>query len=127
MTMDIKIQSYTSLEQSQKLAEFLPLESADMYYHKDRNNDFVQYPHFVEEYQSMTDRKIVFGDNVIPCWSLAALLDVLPKIINHETLFVEALASLWHVGYRGIYTVRSFNLVDACYEMVVELHEQNLL
>ena len=109
------MKSYTDLEQSRKLAKILPIETADMYYHKDRNNDFVQYPHFVKEYQSMTDRDIIFNEDIIPCWSLTALLDVLPKTINHNTLFIETSPALWHIGYRGTYIARSENLIDACY------------
>ena len=110
MTM---IKSYTDIEQSRKLAEFLPIESADF------------------QNKTIESNADVDVDNVsyviYPCWSLAALLNVLPKIIKHETLFVETSASLWHVGYRGIYTVRSVNLVDACYEMILKLHELKML
>ena len=66
-------------------------------------------------------------DNQIPCWSLAALLGVLPNIINNETLFIETSAALWHIGYRSIFTARADNLVDACYEMILKLHKLNLL
>ncbi len=62
-----------------------------------------------------------------PCWSLAALLSILPKIVNNKTLFIETSAALWHVGYRNIYTARADNPVDACYEMILSLHEQNIL
>ena len=59
------IKSYTDLEQSKKLAEILPLESADM----------------------MHDRLIVipFNDgSLTPCWSLAVLLNVLPLGLYDE-------------------------------------------
>ena len=49
------MKSYTDLNQSKKLAEILPIESADM----------------------------CFNDNE-PCWSLAALLDILPETIEDE-------------------------------------------
>ena len=62
-----------------------------------------------------------------PCWSLASLLSVLPKIINNETLFIETSAALWHIGYRNIYIARADNPVDACYEMIMRLNELNLL
>jgi hypothetical protein len=64
---------------------------------------------------------------VSPCWSLAALLDILPKTINHNTLFIETSPALWHVGYRNIYTVRADTFVDACYELVLKLHKQKVL
>lgn len=108
----------TSIEQSRRLIELgVDINTANMYWSLTNQN----HPPVIRKYCAE------YGGMQLPAWSLTALLDVLPKIINHETLFVKALASLWHVEYRGIYTVRSFNLVDACYEMVVELHEQNLL
>lgn len=60
------IKSYTDISQSKKLAEILPVESADMWYHPDLSD----YPDYVE-------RCSIYN---IPCWSLAALLDVLPEI-----------------------------------------------
>ena len=67
------MKSYTDLKQSRKLAEILPLETADMCYIKGKAHLGFLY----EEYKE-------FGDSVLqeyePCWSLAALLNVLPKI-----------------------------------------------
>jgi hypothetical protein len=69
------MKSYTDLEQSKKLAEILPLESADNYYswHDERYyvvNKDCPYPYSLKE--------------KIPCWSLAALLQVLPLGIYDE-------------------------------------------
>ena len=68
------IKSYTDLEQSKKLAEILPIESADMRYHT------------ISHYDPTPCYEIVytveFGkakDRDIPCWSLAALLNLLPS------------------------------------------------
>ena len=112
------IKSYTDISQSKKLAEILPLESADMIYTivNGYHTPFIRIETIKEMYE----------DDVL-CWSLAALLDVLPKIINNETLFIETSAALWHIGYRNIYTARVDNPVDACYEMIIRLHELNLL
>ena len=114
--------SYTDIPRSKKLAEILPLESADMcwQYQKDRwvgEPDYEEFPQF----EHATDKRD------IPCWSLAALLGVLPKIINNETLFIETSAALWHIGYRNIYTARADNPIDACYELILKLNELNLL
>lgn len=113
------IKSFTSLEQSKKLAEILPLESADMYY-------------WCADHYPKEDWIIEVGtpdDNYeyICAWSLATLLDALPKIINNETLFIETSSLLWHIGYRNIYTARADNPIDACYEMILKLKEKNLL
>jgi len=79
------IKSYTDIEQSKKLAEILPTESADMCYKciEDDPYDIVckPYSEWKEEYKGL----LVRGDaNVIPCWSLAALLQVLPLGIYDE-------------------------------------------
>ena len=69
----LTIKSYTDLEQSKKLAIILPLESADMYWYRDavtkennpRNMSLSQVPKNKSMYY-------------YPCWSLTALLSVLP-------------------------------------------------
>ena len=110
------MKSYTNLEQSKKLAVILPLESADMTY---IGSDLIPYPYCESKFKG--------EDNVYPAWSLASLLDVLPKIVNNETLFIETSAALWHIGYRNIFTARVDKPIDACYEMIIKLHELNLL
>ena len=133
------MKSYTDLEQSEKLAEFLPLKSADMYYHKDRYDDFVEIPHFNTEYKSMVDRDIVYCDNIIPCWSLSALFDILEGEIDGEEgetyqLKIEKDGDWWSVWYEEQYdeanpieTESTQDILDACYKMIVKLHEENLL
>ena len=107
------MKSYTDLEQSKKLAEILPLESADMWF----ANGIIVARDSVNE----PDIKSVF-----PCWSLAALLSVIPKpdlIQNSEgTWLVRSWVNAypWSVGGYS-------NPVDACYELILKLHEQNLL
>lgn len=85
------MKSYTDLGQSRKLTVFLSLESADKYYYKNRNNEFVQFPHLNNEYESMVDRNIVYNDDFIPCWSLVALLSVLPNgiVMNKDSQMVD--------------------------------------
>ena len=113
------MKSYTDLEQSKKLAEILPLESADMAYCAIHNIGQELYhcnvPIFV--YASNKD---------IPCWSLAALLKLLPKSAQLEkgdatelyrvTLPVELESSDWYI-----------ESVDACYEMILKLNELKML
>ena len=114
------IKSYTDLEQSKKLAEFLSFKSADMHYERA----------YFEGKQSDWFVKLgspIKSDDILPCWSLAALLSVLPKVINNETLFIETSLALWHIGYRNIYTARADNLVDACYELILKLNELKML
>lgn len=123
------IKSYTDISQSKKLAEILPLESADICYIKHSSSDNLNW-RFDDDFPPMILGNVPISEmtvEVLPCWSLSALLGVLPKIINNETLFIETSAALWHIGYRNIYTARADNPVDACYEMIVKLYEKNLL
>lgn len=122
-----KCKAFTSLKQSKKLAEFLPLESADMYYF-----GIDDYPNSSKQYHEILIGKIDKDDidefGHIPCWSLASLLDnVLPKIINNETLFIATSAALWHISYKNIYTAIDDNLIDACVELIEKLHELKML
>lgn len=112
----------TSIEQSKKLAEILPLESADMRY---------------DEYISYIDGtpKVGYKKGVtdgIPCWSLASLLDALP-LIDIENIEKEIYADDTYQyrvkayiddGYVGDWFD---NPIDACYDMIITLHEQKLL
>lgn len=110
------IKSYSDLQQSEKLAEILPLESADMYWFRDDTETPKIYP------------KDMMKDSVsvtLPCWSLAALLDVLPKGTNISTpdTLNKVRCSCWN-DYDITY---ASSPVDACYEMIIKLHELNLL
>lgn len=123
------MKSYVDLDQARKLAEILPLESADMCYIKGKAHLGFLY----EEYKEC-------GDTVLqeyePCWSLAALLSVIPKRIKEDYIFridvgIED-SSIWYnelsYGVNCILPdITADNLVDACYKMIVKLHELNLL
>ena len=114
------IKSHTDLEQSKKLAEILPLESADMRYEacyvspKEGIIEYESHPHFA---------KCI--ENCIPCWSLAALLGVLPKIHKLKPILDLEECSILYSG-TDIYVTAS-NLIDACVKMIEKLHEQKLL
>ena len=111
------IKAYTDLEQSKKLAEILPLESADMSW----VSNGLGKP-FARTIPIKGD-----PEELCACWSLAALLGVLPKVINNETLFIETSPALWHIGYRNVYTARTDNAIDCCVNMILKLHEKDLL
>lgn len=127
------IKSYTSLEQSKKLAEILPLESADMHYNVvgdaiigDYRSGISSAMSVAKAYKKNPDE---FAKNVIPCWSLAALLDIL----NYPTLVHELCGSekeKWFLSIYDpdeVYRVWENDPIDACYEMILKLNEQNLL
>ena len=113
----------TNLEQSKVLAEILPIESADMYY-------------WCGEYLRIVEHKAIDKDYDIPCWSLGALLKVIPKHIKTvNTLRIdidEKGFSIWYdeVGC-GVNTklpdITMENPINACVGIILKLHELNLL
>ena len=117
------MKSYTDIEQSKKLAEILPIESADM-----------KFPYFGDGQYGDTAQvgePIEFsGGKDIPCWSLAALLSVfsLPRLMLDEQEDGERGWLVSHytddTRYDSYYRDEP---IDACYELILKLHEQNLL
>lgn len=133
------MKSYTDIEQSKKLAKILPLESADMTYtpimdiDSMTNSGFLNIPDCYP-FNEFKDCNI----KPLPCWSLAALLNVLPKIYypikDHKTdLILGKPKDKWCVLYwdttgmqHGEETLGD-NPVDACVDMIVKLKERNLI
>ena len=117
------IKSYTDLSQSKKLAEILPLKSADMRFcfsHTLGGRTTGHYP--------MIGREPSLG--TIPCWSLAALLNVLPEgtILPKATNISYVGDVKYHCDCPKLNIDKWFdNPIDACYEMILKLHELNLL
>lgn len=133
MTMET-IKSYTDIERSKVLAEILPLDSADYF-----------YKYCIGHYNSIYYRLETYPYNKggnknhdIPCWSLAALLNVLPKIYypvkDHKTdLILGKPKDKWCLLYwdttgmqHGEETLGD-NPVDACADMIVKLKEKNMI
>lgn len=137
------MKAYTDLNQSKKLSEILPLESADMFWYRDavttevnpRIMNCMQIPELQSMYYS-------------PCWSLAALLGVLRTFTTPTAFSVKvSTPSLiktengYKLTYTGDYTpminneldveapIESMaeNAVDAYYEMIIKLHELKML
>ena len=127
------MKAYTDIEQSKKLTKILPIESADMWWSK----NFIYYNPTATigisaEYSNVYTYK--FGEDDIPCWSLAALLEVLPHTFDDHNLVSGKLSdnSGWYVCYDDDngdidYYVHNSNLIDACYEMILMLYEQKLI
>ena len=112
----VTTKSYTDLSQSKKLAEILPLESADMYYYKHSlENYYVPIP-IISKYSKM--------QNEIPCWSSSALLEIIRNNGRYELQMYEG---GYYFEANGFMTESYFNPVDDCYEMILKLHEQNLM
>ena len=129
------MKAYTDLEQSKKLAIFLPPDSADMEYLTIKETgSFIGTVPFVKDDSEVEDSAYSHTYNRIACWSLAALLSVLPTLDDRNAEFCKDIRyDKWHVYYHStatlsiIDTERYDNLIDAAYEMIMKLHELNLL
>ena len=140
------MKAFTDIEQSKKLADILPIESADMMWDDwsliDEGWKLIvgYYPEIEKDY----------GRKCYPAWSLAALLDILPSEFKYyETTYEIDIrkyaltddVDLYQIAYRNckidedghlswkdmINTGEKEDLVDCCYEMIVKLKEKDLL
>lgn len=118
------IKSFTDFSQSKKLAEILPLESADMCYRYYSGGMITGYGDCILAKSFITGKNVI-RENDLPCWSLAALLSILPNgiVMNKDSQNGRYHFSSTHVGTY----VTTDNPIDACYEMILKLHELNLL
>ena len=119
------VKSYTDIEQSRKLAKILSPESADTLHCIDFDGDLLftvpkQYSGSFRYQPELT----------IPCWSLSALLGILPN----GTDIVKAEADTENEKYMyvaeakgDIVSTFGNNPVDACYEMIMRLNELKML
>lgn len=103
------IKSYTDINQSKKLAEFLPLESADMYW------SFGNIKFMDDDYDSNVVQHI-------PAWSLAALLGVYPMVVGRDM----DMYCCWQ-NSKNLHSRHYDNPIDACVEMIIKLHELKML
>lgn len=118
------IKAYTDLSQSKKLAEILPLESADMYWKNGVSDKYIQCftPFVIDDYGSNVD-----FDYDVPCWSLAALLSVLPKGYSFVlTKSFDGEDYYCKLDGKPIETMAD-NPVDACVVMIEKLNELKML
>ena len=135
------IRAYTTIEQSRKLAKILPLETADMYYHWyiEEDGDTIESGHRITtpNIGNFITHKV--NKMILPCWSLAALLEQLPYElcdddgnsvylqINKENDVYQLVYTDPYGEFESIETDRYEHFVDACYEMIIHLNELNLL
>lgn len=125
----------TTISQSKKLAEILPLESADMHYCLEQRGVATEYEIGVTKfnYAKRFKGKCNIVD-VQPAWSLAALLELLPRRLEIVDNVYELSVYLYGLYYWNINNGNlcfeakdKDNFVDACYEAIVFLCEQKLL
>ena len=115
------MKSYADIKQCRKLAEFLPIKSADMCFNISQRHNM---PPLMTPYSKFNEFFDISPtpDFLIPCWSLAALLNVLPSSTldssddHHYRLHCMERFTEWYD-----------NPIDACYEMIMKLKEKNLL
>lgn len=123
------MKAYTDLDQSKKLAEILPLETADMYRVFENNSETRVY------YGKVPTAHFVCK----PCWSLAALFGVIPQEIfdgEYVINITEGRDKKWVISYDYIrnenfsfcgLSSSTSNLVDACTDIIIKLKERNIL
>lgn len=117
------MKAYTDLEQSKKLAEILPIESADAFYDmaepEKRQVPIIGNP---DDYYDMEDW-------TIPCWSLAALIELMGECRMEKTPLDQTGEFTYSFvdDYYNIHTYEESNPVDAAVEMIYKLKEKNLL
>ena len=117
------IRSYTTIKQSRKLAEILPIESADMHYCLENRDVATGYEIGIVPF--IKARRFEGKCNIVdiqPAWSLAALLDMLSDYTLKSSKFYEKVA-LWCKGI----SVECDNPVDACVAMIEELNKLKML
>ena len=113
------MKSYTDLAQSEKLAKILSIESADMTMTQRKSYDYtaIDIPYYL------------YSGIGIPCWSLTALIDVLPRVDIEKEIWFDDTYSYRVKAYIGDGYVGDWvdNPIDACYNMIIELHKDKLL
>ena len=124
------IKSYTDLEWSKKLAEILPVESADRCYEVGEDLDG-----YITKTIYTPLVHTPYNDNYIPCWSLSALLDIIKDKCGYfELVYLEStfdrrgdrLENVYRLS-TDAYDVYKKEAVDACVAMIIRLNELNLL
>lgn len=137
----------TSIEQAKKLAEFLPLESADMCLTFVNNvwnpvwgktDDIYKLQKDCYEPDYAKDEYVDFDEfepKIVPCWSLSVLLGLMPTDDKKDEYYVttESHSDYYTVNYRNCWDgcihseYSEESLLDAAFEMVVWLKENGKL
>lgn len=120
------MKSYTDINQSKKLAEILPNESADMCFNTHNNMPPLMTPYSrFKEFYDMEPTP----DFLIPCWSLAALLNAIPLFVR---LVGSSKPSYWYCecidsNVKSYLGESADTPIDSCYNLILKLRELNLL
>lgn len=112
------MKTYPDINQCKKLAEILPLKSADMGLYYSCNT-------LAASNQMWVGTKPENAD--IPCWSLAALLDIIPYPTLGKHADETWSCASWIEKVNPYFVEGCDSPINACYEMILKLHELNLL
>lgn len=122
------MKTFTDLDQSCILAGILPLDSADCFYRRFVGHyNAIQYTLETYPYNKGVDKI-----HDLPCWSLSALLDALPRIehlrpsIDLNPKLDSNEVAIYYHSEDSPYIVKD-NLIDAAFEMACWLKENNKL
>ncbi len=130
------VKSFTDIEQSKKLAEILPHESADMHYIL--IGDIETGEIICSDICPIQVGK-PYNELTLPCWSIGALLELMPDEIAIDEdesycLNIKKEGFQYYMFYDSTYsgdivfeTDTADYLTDACVEMIVTLKEKGLL
>lgn len=128
------MKSYTDLGQSRKLGKILRHDSADMCWCNNSirgvnyTDEFSANLYTVKELKDIFDTAFNGWDKywkLIPCWSLAALVGIIPEVSLNAFKDGSWNAAAQHDG-KTIYVDKD-NPVDACVELIITLHELKML
>lgn len=117
------IKAYSDLQQSKKLEEILPIESADMLWEQHGAEPYVTIKPWTTIGKSI-------GCHCLSCWSLVALLEIL----DYPQLSKDKLGSGKEGWMVSVYpndcrydSCWYDNPVDACVAMIERLHKLKML
>ena len=120
------MKAFTDIEQSKKLAEILPIESADM-----------RYAPFGDTHPWVWDDNLL-EKGAIPCWSLASLFNYLREVDFFPEIDADEVMVTMNINYYDeeearllapIHNikVKAESFIDACVELISKLREQKIL
>lgn len=114
----------TDIEQSKVLKNILSLDSHDMYYEAKNGDLDSEFNLFVG--QDIAILKNLFSYRfgyTIPAWSLNALFNVMPPIQE----LCSSTDHYYRVHCMNLFSEWHDNAIDSCVEMIIRLHEKELL
>lgn len=121
------MKSYTDLKQSRTLAKILSHDTADQTWQRIAIAGANLGVPEEGQYRHNGDMPFqIYSGIGIPCWSLSALLGVIPDVSLNSFKDGNWNAAIMQQNGKMLYVDKD-NPVDACVELIIKLHEQKLL